>query len=220
MNQEAPSDYSGLESLRRQHVTEAAPRPRGVFPRRRRGRSCRAAAVEWTGRFPAPAGHDMAAMGPVGAGESKPVALSPTERQRIGVTFAPVTVGPLVRTVRVVGLVKEDETRVRAITARVDGFVERLDVDFTGRLVRAGEPLLGLYAPEAVMGQTELLLALNLERSVNAADAEAKASAGAGWQQPVSACEPGIFLMMSWRGWNGPAPWSGWCRCAPPMMGS
>jgi multidrug efflux pump subunit AcrA (membrane-fusion protein) len=137
------------------------------------------ALLRWSGRGGSPVseGHDMSAMGPAGAGESKPVALSPTERQRIGVTFAPVTVGPVVRTVRVVGLVKEDETRVRAITTRVDGFVERLDVDFTGRLVRAGEPLLGLYAPEAVTAQTELLLALDLERSVSPEDPEAKASA-------------------------------------------
>ena len=137
------------------------------------------ALVRWSGRGASDAtpDHDMAAMGAPASGESKPVALSPTERQRIGVTFAPVTAGPVERTVRVVGLVKEDETRVRAITARVDGFVERLDVDFTGRLVRAGDPLLGMYAPEAVMAQTELLLALDLERSVSPSDSEAKASA-------------------------------------------
>ena len=142
----------------------------------------------------APPGHDMAAMGAAGAGESKPVALSPTERQRIGVTFAPVIAGPVVRTVRVVGLVKEDETRVRAITARVDGFVEQLDVDFTGRLVRAGDPLLGMYAPEAVMAQTELLLALELERSVSPSDSEARASAA----RAVAASR------MRMRAWNIP----------------
>jgi Cu(I)/Ag(I) efflux system membrane fusion protein len=40
--------------------------------------------------------------------------------------------------------------------------------------------VLWLYAPEAVMGQTELLLALELDRSVSAADAEARASAARG----------------------------------------
>ncbi len=136
------------------------------------------ALVWWSGRVApaAPPGYDMSAMGG-GTGEARAVELTPTERQRIGVTFAPVLRGPLVRTVRVVGLVKEDETRVRTITTRVDGFVERLDADFTGRLVRAAEPLLGLYAPEVLAAETELLLALDLERSVSPADPEAKASA-------------------------------------------
>ncbi|HEX9893162.1 MAG TPA: efflux RND transporter periplasmic adaptor subunit [Gemmatimonadales bacterium] len=138
-----------------------------------------AAVVWWSGRGQSstPAGHDMASMAAPAAGEAKPVTLAPSDQQRIGVTFAPVTETPMARTVRVVGLVKEDETRARTITARVDGFVERLDVDFTGQLVRAGEPLLGLYAPDVVAAQTELLLALELERAVSAADPEAKASA-------------------------------------------
>jgi Cu(I)/Ag(I) efflux system membrane fusion protein len=108
------------------------------------------------------------------------VALTPTEQQRIGVTFAAVTTGRVMRTVRVVGLVKEDETRIRTITTRVDGFVEQLDADFTGQLVRTGDRLLGLYAPELVSAQTELLLALDLERSVSRADPEARASATSG----------------------------------------
>ena len=136
------------------------------------------AVMRWRGR-PAPSGsggHDMAAM--AGAADTaRPVALTPTARQRIGVTFAPVDSGAIAQTVRVVGLVKEDETRVRAITTRVDGFVERLVADFTGREVRAGEVLLGLYAPDIVAAQSELLLALDLSTSVNPADAEALASA-------------------------------------------
>lgn len=137
------------------------------------------AGMWWSGRGggAASAGHDMSAMGASASTEVKPVALTPTERQRIGVTFAPTATGPVIRAVRVVGLVKEDETRIRALTARVDGFVEQLDVDFTGQLVDEGEPLLGLYAPEVVAAQSELLLALDLERSVSRGDAEAMASA-------------------------------------------
>jgi Cu(I)/Ag(I) efflux system membrane fusion protein len=119
-------------------------------------------------------------MGAGSSAETKPVVLTPTEQQRIGVTFAPVTAGRVMRTVRVVGLVKEDETRIRTFTARVDGFVEELDVDFTGQLVRAGDRLLGLYSPELVSAQAELLLALDLSRSVSQADPEARASAASG----------------------------------------
>lgn len=122
-------------------------------------------------------GHDMASMSGGPSGAAGPVRLTPTDRQRIGITFAAVEMGPLVRTVRVVGLVKEDETRIRTVTARVDGFVERLDADFTGRWVGAGEALLGLYAPEVVAAQTELLLALDLERAIATEDPEGRSGA-------------------------------------------
>ena len=121
----------------------------------------------------------MASMSSSRGGEeaAQPFQLDSANLRRIGVTFAPVTSERVTRTVRVVGLVKEDETRVRTITSRVDGFVERLDADFTGRLVRAGEPLLGLYSPEIVAAETELLLAVELERAIGAGDPDAKASA-------------------------------------------
>jgi Cu(I)/Ag(I) efflux system membrane fusion protein len=141
------------------------------------------AVLRWSGHEQArvASGHDMSAMAPGGADSpGTPVALTPTEQQRIGVTFAPVSAGELLRTVRVVGLVKEDETRIRTFTSRVDGFVEELSADFTGQLVRAGDRLLGLYSPELVAAQTELLLALDLERSVGRQNAEARASASSG----------------------------------------
>jgi len=141
-----------------------------------------AAVAWWSGRgsSSAPAGHNMASMPAAGASQTEPVTLSRADQQRIGVTFAPVTQASMARTVRVVGLVKEDETRARTVTTRVDGFVEQLEVDFTGQQVRAGQLLLGLYSPDVVTAQTELLLALALERGVSPADSEAKASASRG----------------------------------------
>ena len=58
-----------------------------------------AAVVWWSGRgeTPAAGGHDMSAMGAPASAEAKPVALTPTEQQRIGVTFAPVTAGRVMR---------------------------------------------------------------------------------------------------------------------------
>jgi Cu(I)/Ag(I) efflux system membrane fusion protein len=65
--------------------------------------------------------------------------------------------------VRAVGVVAFDETRVAGVTAKFGGYVERLYVDFTGRPVRAGEPLAEIYSPELVAAQEELLLAARLE---------------------------------------------------------
>jgi Cu(I)/Ag(I) efflux system membrane fusion protein len=120
--------------------------------------------------------HGAAALAPDSA---RPVALSASEAQRIGVTFAPVVEGPLQRGVRAVALVSYDERRVRAVTTRLEGFVEKLHVDYTGQLVRAGEPLLSLYAPMAVSTQEELVLAGRLAQQVAGGAPEAVAAARA-----------------------------------------
>jgi Cu(I)/Ag(I) efflux system membrane fusion protein len=114
------------------------------------------------------------------ADSARPVALDPKEAGRIGVTYAVATAGPLEHTVRAVALVTFDERRVRTVTTRLEGFVERLSADYTGRYVRAGEPLLALYAPMAVATQQELVLARRLEQDVAAGTPEAQASARSG----------------------------------------
>jgi membrane fusion protein, copper/silver efflux system len=106
-----------------------------------------------------------------------PVTLTAADAQRIGVTFAEVADGPIGHEVRVVGIVQADETRIRTVTSRVEGFVERLYVDFTGQPVRAGATLLELYAPMVVAAQEELLLARNLERQVASGTDDARAAA-------------------------------------------
>ena len=95
-----------------------------------------------------------------------PVMLSEEQAQRIGVTYAPVRLGPLGRVVRTVAVVTYDETRLKSVTARVDGWVERLYLDFTGQAVQIGQPLFSLYAPMLVSAQQELLLAKRLRENV------------------------------------------------------
>ncbi len=79
-----------------------------------------------------------------------------------GATFAVAREGPLERTVRAVALAVPNERALRVMSARVMGWVEKLHVNETGRLVREGEPLLELYSPDLVTAQEELLLARSL----------------------------------------------------------
>lgn len=65
--------------------------------------------------------------------------------------------------VRLTGKVEYDETRVKAIAARVPGRIDRLYVDYTGRQVRKGDRLVSLYSPELIAAQQELLQALSFE---------------------------------------------------------
>ena len=60
---------------------------------------------------------------------------------------------------RAVGTVAIDETRVRQVTTKVGGFVEKLYVNATGQMVRAGQPLFELYSPELLASQEEFLRA-------------------------------------------------------------
>jgi len=106
-------------------------------------------------------GHDHSAMS-AGAAEAQPVTLSPESADRIGVTYATVTTGRLDRKVRTVGFVAYDETRLTTVNPKIEGWVERLYVDFTGAPVTAGQPLLEVYSPALVTAQEELILARNL----------------------------------------------------------
>ena len=122
------------------------------------------------------AGHDHAATG--GAGDSaQPVALTAEAARRIGVTYATATLGPLGREIRSVGQVTFDESRVQAISPKVDGWVERLYVNTTGQPVAVGQPLLTIYSPMLVQAQEELLLARRLQADVAAGGAEASRNA-------------------------------------------
>ena len=109
----------------------------------------------------APQEHDHAAMA-AASGELQPVSLDPEAARRIGVTYATATVGPLSRTIATVGNVTFDETRLANVNPKVDGWVERLYVDFTGAPVRRGQPLLEIYSPMLIAAQEELLLARRL----------------------------------------------------------
>ncbi len=118
-------------------------------------------------------GHQHGAMG---GGTSGPVHVEPDAARRIGLTFTTVAAGSIVSEIRTVGQVTYDETRVQAIAPKVGGWVDRLHVDFTGRDVRAGEPLLSIYSPMLVTAQEELLLALRLAGEVSSGTEEARRS--------------------------------------------
>ena len=110
------------------------------------------------------AGHDHGAA-PT-SDSARAVMLTTEAARQIGVTYAPVQLGPIGRVVRTVGIVSYDETRIKSVTTRVDGWVDQLYVNFSGQAVRIGDPLFALYSPMLVAAQQELLLAKQLRRDV------------------------------------------------------
>jgi Cu(I)/Ag(I) efflux system membrane fusion protein len=84
-----------------------------------------------------------------------------TERQQlIGVQTGIAETRSIARTVRTVGRVAIDETRLHKITTKFDGYIEKLYVDYTGKEVRRGQPLFSVYSPELLATQQEYLLAV------------------------------------------------------------
>lgn len=125
--------------------------------------------------MPASGGHNH---GTAAATDSAhPVALSAADAQRIGVTYATVSVGALSREIRSVGQVTFDETRVQTITPKIDGYVDRLLVNATGQYVAAGQALLDIYSPMLVTAQEELLLAARLQKDVAGASEQTRRNA-------------------------------------------
>ncbi|HSJ14140.1 MAG TPA: efflux RND transporter periplasmic adaptor subunit [Longimicrobiales bacterium] len=116
--------------------------------------------------------------GAAGAGDdaARPVQLSSESARRIGVTYTTVVRRALQPSVRLVGTIAYDETRLHSVNPKIEGWVERLHVDFTGAPVRAGEPLLAVYSPMLVSAQEELLLARRLVDEAAAGGSERAAA--------------------------------------------
>lgn len=99
--------------------------------------------------------------------------------QNIGVRTAPVLRRDLARSVRAVGRVAYDERRVAHVHTKVQGWVEKLQVDYVGQEVKRGQPLLEIYSPELVATQEELLLAARYRESTEDSPFEDVRSGGA-----------------------------------------
>jgi Cu(I)/Ag(I) efflux system membrane fusion protein len=82
------------------------------------------------------------------------------KQQLIGVQYGEVTSRALAKTTRAVAKLAYDETRITRVHSKIAGWIERVYVDFTGELVKKGQPLLTVYSPELVATQDEYILAL------------------------------------------------------------
>ena len=96
---------------------------------------------------------DLSAM-PVGT-----VQITPQKQQLIGVKYGEVERGGGSRTIRAVGKVAFDETRIQHVHTKIEGWIDQVFVDYTGQLVAKGQPLMTIYSPDMLASQRELLLA-------------------------------------------------------------
>src|SRR5918996_1503958 len=88
------------------------------------------------------------------------VMVSPEKQQLLGVRIATVERRPMVRTVRTVGTITYDETKVSHVHSKIEGWIDKLYVNYTGKLVEKGQPLFTIYSPDLLATQQEYLLAV------------------------------------------------------------
>ena len=90
--------------------------------------------------------------------EEAPTIEIPTEKQQlIGVKIATVSVQPLKKVIRTVGTVEYDQSRLYSVNTKVEGWIEKLHVNYTGMYVKKGEPLAEIYSPELWATQQEFI---------------------------------------------------------------
>ncbi len=100
--------------------------------------------------------------------------ISPEKVQKLGVRAEPATLRMLDRSVRASGRIEIDESRTYTVTAKFEGYIERLHVNTSGQPVGRGQPLFEVYSPELVSAQREYALAAQGVGKLNEAGDEAQ----------------------------------------------
>lgn len=90
------------------------------------------------------------------------IALSRQAATAIHVETTPVKRQTLKRTVHVAGVIDDDDSRHRRLSAYVDGRIDRLSVNYVGAEVEEGQPLVAIYSRELLVARSEYTLATKM----------------------------------------------------------
>jgi RND family efflux transporter MFP subunit len=96
------------------------------------------------------------------------VEIGPEKRQLIGVQYGIAKYETVTDTVRAAARVMLDETRIAKVQTKIEGWIDQVFADFTGKPVKKGDPLLTIYSPEALATQQEYLLAIKARHTMHA----------------------------------------------------
>lgn len=85
--------------------------------------------------------------------------ISAEKIQKMGVKVAAAKNQILDKTVHASGRIEVDESRTYTVTAKFEGYIEKLYVNTTNQRVGRGQPLFEVYSPELVSAQREYMIA-------------------------------------------------------------
>lgn len=89
-----------------------------------------------------------------------PIKITQERLQMMGVTTEKARVMKLDQSIRTVGMITVDETRISHIHTKFEGYIEQIFVNYVGQQVSKGQPIFSVYSPELVATQKEYILAL------------------------------------------------------------
>jgi Cu(I)/Ag(I) efflux system membrane fusion protein len=90
--------------------------------------------------------------------EEAPLVEIPSDKQQlIGVKLIEAAFKPLSKTIRTVGRVESDERKITTVNLKVEGWIEKLYADFSGKYVKKGNPIADIYSPELLSTQLEFV---------------------------------------------------------------
>ncbi len=88
------------------------------------------------------------------------IKIDPVTSQNMGLKMAMAEKRLLSKEIAAVAHIDYDEEKLYGVNSKVAGWIEKLYVDYEGKSVRKGDPLLEIYSPELVTTQQEYLSAL------------------------------------------------------------
>ena len=110
-------------------------------------------------------GMDLIEASPQGEGAGWQLHMNESARALAAVETRRVELRSVTDSVELLGRVRYDEQRLVSVTSWVAGRIERLYVNYTGKSVKAWEPLISIYSPELYAAQLELVSLLKQTRA-------------------------------------------------------
>ncbi|TWU04577.1 efflux RND transporter periplasmic adaptor subunit [Stieleria varia] len=95
-----------------------------------------------------------------GRSDGMSVTIEPAARRLIGIQTATAELGPVSQTIRTIGSVDYDESKLATISAYVGGRIEKLYANYVGVPVEKDDDLALIYSPDLYSAQVEYLTAL------------------------------------------------------------
>ena len=99
-------------------------------------------------------------------GDGKSVSIEPAARRLIGIQTGMSKMGELNRTIRTIGTIQFDESRLSTISAYIDGRLEKMFANYVGVKVNQGDDLALIYSPQLFTAQTEFITSLDRKGKV------------------------------------------------------
>ena len=100
-----------------------------------------------------------------GGGDGISVTIEAAARRLVGIQTALSKMGDMTRTIRTIGSIDFDESRLSTISAYVDGRLDVMYANYVGVQVNEGDDLALIYSPQLYTAQTEFVTSLESNSS-------------------------------------------------------